>query len=97
MTRIGEHAKSAALIERGRSLMAQCRDCRLDAARPRLPPVRQTSPLFSWRCVASRCLAETSRVCDERRWDTSPSACRRHSPAVGSTVRRSQHGHPEPV
>ena len=97
MTRIGDHAKSAALIERGRSRMAQCQDYRLDAAKPRLPPVRQTSPLFSWRCAASRCLAETRRVCDEWRWDTSPSACRRHSPAVGSRVRRPQHGHPEAV
>ena len=50
MTRVGVHAKSAPLIERGRNQMAQHRNFRLGAARSRLPPVRQIPPLFSWRC-----------------------------------------------
>jgi len=51
MTRIGDHAKSAPLIERGRDRIAQRWDCGLGAARPRIPPVRQISPLFSWGCI----------------------------------------------
>ena len=49
MTRIGDHAKSAPLIERGRNRMAQHWDCRLGGVRSRSPPVPQIFPLFSRR------------------------------------------------
>ncbi|CAF3333853.1 unnamed protein product [Rotaria socialis] len=97
MTRIGEYGRSAPLIERGRNRMAQHRDCRLGAARPRFVLARQISPLFYWRCGVWCCLAGTKRVCGEPGSATSPSACHRHGPVVGSIAQHSRPGHPEPV
>jgi len=68
-TRIGDHSKSAALIEKGRSLMEQCLDCRQGAEELRHRPTPQTS---FWLCAVWHCPAETERAFGSPEPGTSP-------------------------